>query len=120
MKSSLKKLIALSIILFCLIFTACGGAKFPAGTYKGTGQGFVGTISAELTLSGKRIEVLTISGPDETPGIGSNAIQQLPDRIVQNNSTKVDLVSGATYTSQGIIEAVNAAFAEAGIDPSLL
>jgi len=43
----------------------------------------------------------------ETDGIGTNAIDQLPAKIVEANSTEVDVITSATITSQGIIDAVN-------------
>jgi uncharacterized protein with FMN-binding domain len=45
-------------------------------------------------------------GKDETEGVGSLAIEQLPDKIEQADSTDVDDISGATKTSQGIKQAV--------------
>lgn len=50
----------------------------------------------------------------ETEGIGTVAVEQLPGQIVAANSTNVDAVSGATLTSQGIVEAVNNALAMGG------
>ncbi|MGB4440078.1 MAG: FMN-binding protein, partial [Sedimentibacter sp.] len=46
-------------------------------------------------------------GEKETQGVGSMAIEQLPAKIVEANSTEVDVIAGATYTSKAIIYAVN-------------
>ena len=46
-------------------------------------------------------------GEKETPGIGSKALEELPAKIVEANSTEVDVIAGATYTSDAIIYAVN-------------
>ena len=46
-------------------------------------------------------------GPNETNGIGSKAIAELPAKIVEANSTEVDVIAGATVTSNAIIYAVN-------------
>jgi len=45
----------------------------------------------------------------ETPGISDPAIEEIPKRMVKTNSPEVDIVSGATKTSNGIIEAVKIA-----------
>ena len=42
-------------------------------------------------------------------GVGSQAVEQLPARIVEKNGTDVEVVSGATYTSKGLIAATEAA-----------
>lgn len=94
--------------------------KFTAGTYTGSATGFGGLLTAEVTLSENRIESVAITEDSETAGIGSKAIEALPGRIVATQSVAVDGVSGATYTSGAIIEAVTAALAEAGVDASAL
>ncbi len=94
--------------------------KFTAGTYTGSATGFGGLLTAEVTLSENRIESVAITEHSETAGIGSNAIEALPGRIVAAQSIAVDGVSGATYTSGAIFKAVTAALAEAGVDAAAL
>ncbi len=77
----------------------------------GTAKGFGGDVTVTLTMDGDDITAVEVVGKDETPGIGSNAIDKLPALIVAADSAEVDVVSGATYTSNAIIEAVNAALA---------
>ena len=48
---------------------------------------------------------------DESPGIADPALSRVPKAIVEKQSVKVDAVSGATFTSQGIMEAVEKALA---------
>ncbi|MGI6661946.1 MAG: FMN-binding protein [Bacillota bacterium] len=50
---------------------------------------------------------------DESPGIADPALNGVPKAIVEKQSVKVDAVSGATFTSQGIMEAVEKALAGA-------
>ena len=77
------------------------------GVLTGTAEGFGGDVTVTVVMDGDKIVSVEANGPDETPGIGSNAIEQLPAKIVEANSADVDVVSGATYTSKAIIEAVN-------------
>nr|WP_300093985.1 FMN-binding protein [Sedimentibacter sp.] len=92
-----------------------GEAAAPApaadGALTGTAKGFGGDVTVTVTVDGDDILTVEAVGADETPGIGSNAIEQLPAKIVEADSTEVDGVSGATYTSNAIKEAVNAALA---------
>lgn len=90
-----------------------GEAAAPAadGALTGTAKGFGGDVTVTVTVDGDDILTVEAVGADETPGIGSNAIEQLPAKIVEADSTEVEVVSGATYTSKAIIEAVNAALA---------
>ena len=60
-----------------------------------------------------KITECTAVGNDETPGIGSNAIEQLPAAIVAAGSADVDGVTGATFTSDAVKAAVRAALDQA-------
>lgn len=84
---------------------------FDAGekTLVGKGQGYGGEITVAVTVNGEDIVSVEAVGKDETEGVGSRAIDELPDRIVKADSTDVDGVSGATKTSDAIKQAVNKA-----------
>ena len=83
----------------------------PEGALTGTAKGFGGDVTVTVVVDGDDIVSVTAVGESETPGIGSNAIEQIPAKIVETDSTEVEVVSGATYTSKAIIEAVNSALA---------
>ena len=97
---------------------ACAPKEEPAPpaaeqkTLTGVGEGFGGEIKATVVMEGDKIISVEVVGEKETQGIGTPALEQLPAKIVEANSTEVDVISGATYTSNGIIYAVNNA-----IDP---
>ena len=93
---------------------------FTPGTYTGTGKGNNGDITVEVTLSADAITGVTVKEHGETAGISDPAIEQIPAAIVDAQSVEVDAVSGATNTSNGIIEAVKNALESAGVDPSAL
>ncbi|MDR7870219.1 MAG: FMN-binding protein [Tissierellaceae bacterium] len=95
-------------------------ALFKAGTYATEADGYGGKIKVETTFSDKEIVKVEIVEDSETVGIGSNAIDKIPSDIVESQSLGVDAVSGATVTSEAIIEAVSKAVEEAGGDVNSL
>ncbi|MDF2820888.1 MAG: flavocytochrome c [Clostridiales bacterium] len=91
-------------------------SEFKAGTYEGTAKGYGGDIIATVILSNEKIKEVKVVGDKETEGIGSVAIDILPEQIVEKQSVKVDAVASATVTSNAIIEAVTKALESAGVD----
>lgn len=76
------------------------------GTYTGEAQGFGGTIQIQLTLESdtmKEIQILSASGEDSAY---LSQAQSVISKILSAQSTEVDTVSGATFSSTGIINAV--------------
>src|SRR5690554_830888 len=94
-----------------------GGGSFAEiadGTYEGTSDaGMHPGLKVAVTFAGGSITNVEVVEHDETPGISDPAIEGVPAAIVAANSTEVDVVSGATLTSNAIIEAVNNAIAVA-------
>ena len=88
-----------------------------SGDFTGTAKGFGGDVSVTLTLTDGKITGCTAEGADETEGVGSKAIEQLPGEIAESGSIAVDGVSGATITSDAIKEAAAAAITAAGLNP---
>lgn len=76
-------------------------------TLTGSAQGYGGEIIVTVIVDGEDIVSVEATGEDETEGVGSLALDELPDKIAQEDSTDVDSVSGATKTSEGIKQAVN-------------
>lgn len=117
MKGFLKLVLALMLTLSAV---GCSSSA-KSTTITKTAKGFGGDVVVTVTLTGDKITEVTAQGDNETTGIGSNAIEQLPGKIVEANSVDVDGVSGATVTSNAIKSAVKAALAEAsGEDASTL
>ncbi len=86
-----------------------GSGTYTAGTYTGEGQGYGGTVTVTITTDETSILEATVEGPDETPGIGGAALEQLGAQIVEAQSAEIDGVSGATMTSNGTKLAAQAA-----------
>ena len=90
-------------------------SSYRDGTYVGTGSGFAGAITVQVTVSdGKISDISVLSANDDSPYL-DNAMSLL-NHIIASNSTNVDTVSGATFSSVGLIEAVRNALANAGAD----
>ena len=90
-----------------------GNEDLKDGVYTGLGQGYNGPINVRVTISNgliKNIEILSYS--DDNPYF--SRARSVVSRILGKPGRSVDTVSGATYSSRGIIDAVNNAIAKAG------
>lgn len=89
--------------------------KYKDGTYSGTGQGFGGDIVVEVSIKKKEIVSLKIiSAKSETPEYLESA-EKILDFVVNEQTDQVDTVSGATLSSNGILEAVHEALQKATV-----
>jgi uncharacterized protein with FMN-binding domain len=89
------------------------------GVYTGTGQGLGGEITVTLTIDNDAIKVDEIIGDMETEGVGGyEAIKDgtFADQIEAAQSIEIDGISGATYTTSGVKEAVTDALSQAQND----
>lgn len=97
--------------------TVTDAAAYKDGIYYGTGTGFGGTLKVKVTISGGKINAIDIVETKD----GSEYIKKasaLLDKIIAGQTTNVDTVSGATYSSSGLIQAVRSALKQATIDPT--
>ena len=125
----MKKCLSLILVLAMVLCMAAYGAApvqaenanlFTPGTYTGVGAGKNGDITVEVIFSADKIERITVVSHSETPSLSDAAIANIPTQIVESQSLGVDAVSGATYTSNGIVEAVADAVKQAGGDVEAL
>ena len=98
-------------ILLCFValltaasMTACATASSEERT--GQAQGYGGPLTVRVTTDGGAITNVEVIEHSETEGVGTRAIEALPQAIVTANSWQVDTVSGATVTSNAIMAAV--------------
>jgi uncharacterized protein with FMN-binding domain len=89
--------------------------EYTSGTYTGEGIGFNSGLCVELTIEDNQITSLEIISHNETLGYYEAAFASVPSSIMIAQSTDVDTVSGATRSSEGIIEAVNDALSKAEV-----
>ena len=84
-------------------------------TFEGKAKGYKGDVIAKVTFDGDKIASIE-TDHGETEGLGAAAIEKLIPEMVDNQTVNVDTVSGATFSSTALIEAVNAAITESGRD----
>ena len=89
-------------------------ASYKDGTYYGTGTGFGGTMKVQVDISGGKIAAIQILENNDGSEYISKA-SSIINAIISSQSTNVDTVSGATYSSVGIIQAVRDALSQAAV-----
>jgi polyferredoxin len=85
--------------------------KYKDGTYTGVGQGKNPDLKVSVTVSNGKVSNVEILSANEPKG--KEALNTIPKEIIDTQSTSVDVVSGATMTSNGIMAAVNDALSQA-------
>lgn len=83
------------------------------GTYTGSGEGFGGVITVEVTVAGGSITVIDVPLHDGEDGPYFASAEAIIDDILDAQSADVDTVSGATFSSTGIRSAVEKALQKA-------
>lgn len=78
----------------------------------GQAQGFGGTVNVTVTKDEDKITDVKVLGENETAGVGTKAIDELPAKIVEANSADVYAVAGAAITSEAIIGATKIALGQ--------
>lgn len=99
-----------------------GELKFVAGTYSGTGYGKSGpnAIEVDVTVTDTAITNIEVLENRDSPVVSDAAVAAIPKRILKYQSLAVDGVTGATWTTAGIIGAVSDSLRKAGGDMTLL
>ena len=87
--------------------------EYTDGTYEGTTDGFGGKLSVEVTVTDGVIANIVVTDHSESADISDPAFEEVPAAIMENNSTDVDVASGATVSSNAIMRAVKAALEDA-------
>lgn len=94
-------------MMFTAACTGDSGITFTAGTYTAEAQGNGGPVKVEVTFTDTEIQSINILSQEETPGLGDVAIEKIKNDIVSGQTLAVDIVTGASYSSQAIIDAVS-------------
>ncbi|WP_246169646.1 FAD-dependent oxidoreductase [Alkalibaculum sporogenes] len=116
------------VILLCvaMIFTlaACqtqeSKAEYKVGNYTASATGKNGPIKIETMFAKDKIESIKIIEHKETEGYADGALESIPSKIVSEQTLAIDTVSGATFTSNAILEAVEDCIVQAGGDVAAL
>ena len=94
--------------------------EFVPGNYTVTTPGHNGDLPMVVKFSEDRIEAIDIDTAGESAGIADVVFTRIPQEILEGQTLNVDAISGATVTSQGVIDGVAAAVRLAGADPEVL
>lgn len=89
-------------------------AIYKAGTYTAVANGHNGDVKVEVVFDDTSIVSIKVLEHDETAGIGDLAMERLPEEIVGGQTLAVDSITGATFTSTAILEAVEDCVKQAG------
>ena len=94
---------------------AASEVHYADGTHIGTGEGYNGTITVAVRIADGQITGVTVVSTSDDSSYWQSATAII-DEVVEKQSADVDSVSGATYSSNGLKEAISNALATAVID----
>lgn len=90
-----------------------GGSTYKDGNYEGSAKGFGGNVVVKVTVKNDKIEKIDLVDASKEDGSYLASAKGVIKSILDKQSTDVDTVSGATFTSTGIINAVISALEKA-------
>lgn len=99
------------IILVTFFLFGCSKAvkQYTSGIYYGESQGYYSKLTVKVKVDDYNILAIEILEDEEPEILGDIVFEQLPKKIIKENNEDVDVISGATYTSKALIDAVHAA-----------
>lgn len=115
----MKKLLALMLCAMLMLGGAALGEGATDGEYTVTSPGFYGDLNVTVVIEGGAISDIVVKDCPETPELGGKAIDIMTMEMIDNNTSGVDSVTGATVTSAYFRMAVNAALKEANAPDSM-
>ena len=77
--------------------------------YEGAAAGYRGQIRVQVRMTAGSITEINLLDSIEDRFVGGAAIEELIDTVIEFNSTDVDVITGATFSSKGFLDAVNSA-----------
>lgn len=115
----MRKTLLLGLVII-LLFCGCGSKEilYKEGKFEGTGKGHHGPIRVVVTTDEYNIKDIEIIEEYEMPELAEIVYEKLPKKVISRNSVDVDVVSGASYTSKGLLEAITNALNKAKIENS--
>ena len=108
----------ITVLLASMMLAAAVQAAPKDGVYESRVLGHNAPINVIVTIAGGRIADINVTHNLESPGVGKVAIQKLTRDIIGQQSTGVDIVSGATLTSFAVKQGVAECLKKAGADLS--
>ena len=101
----------LAVLLIAAMLAGSASLAY-ADSAKATAQGLEETVTVTLTLEDGVITAVDAQTDKEDLTIGRQALEKLPTAMVEQNTVKVDAISGATSTSNAVISAATSAYME--------
>lgn len=118
-KNKMTGLIATAALLVIAVVAGTYPAWAPtsvvSGEFTGSAKGMGGDVTVTLTIEENHITDVVAEGKDETKGLGDKAVAKMAEAMKEGATVDVDTVSGATISSNAMLEAANAALTSAGI-----
>lgn len=103
-------------LITALIATVfAGGAMAAAVTAEGTGVGKHGDVTVAVTFDGGKITDIKVVKEQENKVLARGVYTDLKDQVIATNSADLDVISGATFSSKGFLDAVKDAAKKAGV-----
>lgn len=98
---------SLFIVLFMIAISGCSSKQlYQDGVYIGESEGYYSTVKVQVTIQGGRIWDIQILEHEEPEILADIVFEKMPPKMMKANTNEVDVIAGATYTSQSMIEAV--------------
>lgn len=89
--------------------------QYVPGTYYNEQEGYYSTLKVSVLVDAYRIKEIQIISHEEPEILAEIVFDKLPPKMIHVNSAEVDIVSGATYTSRALIDAVAEALEQARV-----
>ena len=107
----------LSLILAALMLIGClNVALAEEKVYEATTPGHNAPITVAVTVDGDKIAKVEVTNENETIGVGKVAIERMTQRIVDEQSLAVDVITGASITSRAVLRGAEEALKDSGLD----
>ncbi|MDF1616278.1 FMN-binding protein [Petrocella sp. FN5] len=105
------------LIVMMIMATGCTEKEpiFIPGTYINETEGYYSNLRVSVTVDHSHITNIEILDHEEPELLANVVFEKLPKAIIKKNNTDVDIVSGATYTSEALIDAVKKALEQAKV-----
>ena len=106
--------------MLCLSLIGCSTSEknegLKDGVYQGVANGHAGAVSVEINVADGLLSEVVLVDHNETGGLGDIALNAIIEKMNESKSSNVEIVSGATKSSNAVIEAVKKGLSEAGAD----
>ena len=94
------------LLLFGCSESRGSGSAYQAGTYTASAEGYGGDVTVEVEFDNESILSVTILSQNETESVAGQALKEIPEQIVEAQTSEVDAITSATITSDAIMTAV--------------